>query len=98
MEGLTSARLINVSSEGLAVWLSGSRKPEGAISLRFDLPSIEPFRIDAKGEVAWVDAEGRIGIKLLHMPAEARRRYAEWLDVLHAQLEFRRLTEEATPT
>jgi CheY-like chemotaxis protein len=95
-EGLTSGRLINVGGEGLAVLLRRSAKPEGAVSLRFDLPSIEPYSIEAKGEVAWADAEGRIGIKLSEMPAEARRKYAEWLDVLHAQLEFRRLTEEAS--
>ena len=95
-ECFTSARLINVSAEGLAVLLRRSAKPEGTVSLRFDLPSIEPFRIGAEGEVAWADAEGRIGINLSHMPVEARRKYCEWLDVLHSQLEFRRLTEEAS--
>ena len=73
-----------------------SAKPEGAISLRFDLPSIDPYRIDAEGEIVWADAEGRIGVKLSHMPEEARRKYAEWLDVLHSQHEFRRLTEEVS--
>lgn len=95
-EGLTSARLMNVSADGLAVCLAKSAKPEEAVSLRFDLPSIEPYHIEAKGEVAWSDAEGRIGIKLSHMPEEARRKYAEWLDVLHSQHEFVRLTEEAS--
>ena len=94
-EGLTSARLINVSAEGLAVLLRKSAKPEGAVDLRFDLPSIQPYRIEAEGEVVWSDAEGRIGIKLSFMSQEARRRYTEWLDVLHSQHEFRRLTEEA---
>jgi tRNA(Phe) wybutosine-synthesizing methylase Tyw3 len=60
------------------------------------LPSIEPYRIDAEGEVAWADAKGRIGINLSHMPVKARRKYAEWLDVLHSQLEFRTLSEEAS--
>jgi len=95
-ESFASGSLINVSAEGLAILLQKSPRLEGAVSLRFDLPSIDPYRIDAEGEVAWIDAEGRLGIKLLHMPAEARRKYAEWLDVLHAQLEFRRLTEEAS--
>ena len=71
-------------------------KAEGTVNFSFDLPSIEPYRIEAKREVAWADAEGRIGIKLSHMSEEARRRYAEWLDVLHAQLEVRRLTEAAS--
>jgi len=93
---LTSARLINVSAEGLAVLMRTATKPEGAISFSFDLPSIEPFRVEAKGEVAWADAEGRMGINLSHMPAEARRRYLEWLEVLHSQHEFRRGTEEAS--
>jgi hypothetical protein len=95
-ERFTSARLINVSAEGLAILLRRSARLEGAVSLRFDLPSIDPYRIDAEGEIAWTDAEGRMGIKLSHMPPEAKRKYAEWLDVLHAQLELRRLTEEAS--
>jgi len=95
-EGFTSARLINVSEEGLAVLLQRSARLEGAVSLRFDLPSIDPYPVDAEGEIAWTDAEGRIGIKLSHMPAETRRKYDEWLDVLHSQHEFRRRTEEAS--
>jgi CheY-like chemotaxis protein len=95
-EGFASAKLINVSADGLAILLRRSAKLEGAVSLRFDLPSIDPYRVDAEGEIAWTDAEGHIGIKLSHMPAEARRKYAEWLDVLHSQHELRRLTEEAS--
>jgi len=96
-EGFTPARLINVSAEGMAVLVRRSAQLEGAVSLRFDLPSIDPYRIAAEGEIAWTDAEGRMGIKLSHMPVEARGKYAEWLDVLHGQHEFRRLTEEAMP-
>ena len=97
-DSLMAARLMNVSAEGLAVRSSRSVKLEGKVNLRFDLPSIEPYRIEAKGEVVWADAEGRMGIKLSHMPTEPRRKYTEWLDVLHAQHEFRRLTEEEKPT
>jgi len=96
-KGFTPARLINVSAEGMAVLVRRSAQLEGAVSLRFDLPSIDPYRIAAEGEIAWTDAEGRMGIKLSHMPVEARGKYAEWLDVLHGQHEFRRLTEEAMP-
>jgi len=96
-DDLTVARLMNVSPEGLAIRSSRSVTVEGTVNLSFDLPSIEPYRIEAKGEVVWADAEGRMGIKLSHMPEEARRRYTEWLDVLHAQHEFRRLSEEAKP-
>jgi len=95
-DGFTSGMLINVSAEGLAVLLRRSAKLEGAVSLNFDLPSIDPYRIDAEGEIAWIDAEGRMGIKLVDMPDAARRKYAEWLDVLHAQREFRRFTEQAS--
>lgn len=94
-EGFKSARLINVSAEGLAVLLGRPAKPGGVVGLRFDLPSIDPYRVDAEGEIAWADAEGRTGIRLSHMPEEARQKYTEWLDVLHSQHEFRRLTEEA---
>lgn len=74
-----------------------SAKLKGTVSLTFDLPSIDPYRIAAKGQVAWSDAEGRMGIKLSYMPVEARGKYTEWLKVLHSQHEFRKLTEEARP-
>jgi CheY-like chemotaxis protein len=92
MDGFTSARLINLSEQGMAVLLRRSVKPEEVLSLRFDLPSIDPYHIEATGEVIWTDARGRVGIKLLSMPSEARRKYTEWLDVLRGQLEFRRLS------
>ena len=95
-DGFTPARLINVSAEGIAVLLRSSAKLEGTVSLTFDLPSIDPYRIAAEGEIAWTDAEGRMGIRLTHMPVEARGKYTEWLDVLHGQHELRRLTEEAS--
>lgn len=94
----TTARLLNVSEEGMAFWVGRGVTLEGTIRLRFELPSIEPYRIEAKGEVAWRDAEGRTGIKLVYLAGDARRRYMEWLNVLRAQLDFRRLTEERPPT
>ncbi len=97
-ENTLTAELVNVSAEGMAVRLSRSLKPEGMLNLRFDLPSIDPYRIEAIGEVVWTDAQGRMGIKLSHMPLEARQRYTAWLDVLYAQHELRRLNEEANAT
>jgi CheY-like chemotaxis protein len=93
-----TAELMNVSAQGIAVRLSRSVTLEGIINLRFDLPSIDPYPIEAKGEVIWTDAQGRMGIKLTHMPDNARQRYTEWVGVLHAQHELRRLTEEARAT
>ena len=90
-----TAELVNVSAEGMAVRLSRSFRPQGMLNLTFDLPSIDPYRIEAIGEVVWTDAQGRLGIKLCHMPLEARQRYTAWLDVLYAQHELRRLNEEA---
>lgn len=94
-ENTVTAELMNVSAEGMAVRLSRSFRPEGMLNLTFDLPSIDPYRIEAIGEVVWTDALGRMGIKLSHMPLEARQRYTAWLAVLHAQNELRRLNEEA---
>ena len=74
-DSLMPAGLMNVSADGLAVRSTRSVKAQGTVNLRFDLPSIDPYRIEAKGEVVWADAEGRMGIKLLQMPDEARRRY-----------------------
>jgi len=93
-----TAELMNVSADGMAIRVSRSLNPEEIINLRFDLPSIDPYPIEAKAEVIWTDAQGRMGIKLSHMPATARQRYTEWLGVLHAQHELRRLTEEARAT
>ncbi len=97
-ENARTAELMNVSAEGIAVRLSRSFRPEGMLNLRFDLPSIDPYRIEAVGEVIWTDAQGRMGIKLSHMPLEAKQRYTAWLDVLYSQHELRRLREEANAT
>jgi CheY-like chemotaxis protein len=97
-DAVTSARLINVSAEGMAVSVLRPIKLQGTVRSRFDLPSIEPYQVEATADVIWADAEGRVGIKLLNMPSEARRKYSEWLDVLHAQLEFRRFAEEVGPS
>ena len=97
-ENTLTAELVNVSAEGMAVRLSRSRRPEGMLNLTFDLPSINPYRIEAIGEVVWTDAQGRMGIKLSHMPLEARQRYTAWLNILHSQHELRRLNEEANAT
>jgi CheY-like chemotaxis protein len=90
-DGYVAASVLNVSSEGMAVLVRTPPKKE-SVTLKFELPSIEPYPVEANGQIIWIDPKGCVGIKLVRMSLEAHRRYQEWLSVLHGQFEFRRFS------
>jgi hypothetical protein len=57
--------------------------------LQFDLPSLEPFTVQAKGEVVWADTGGLLGVRFLYMGEDSGQRLQEWLGQLYAQMELR---------
>lgn len=85
-EGCTEARMQNISEGGLALRMPLGHNLQGTVRLEFNLPSIEPFTAQAKGEVIWEDKGGLLGIRFLYMSEESRQRLLEWLDQLYAQL------------
>lgn len=89
--------MANISEGGLAIRLPpGSSLPE-IVRLEFDVPSIEPFTVQAKGEVVWGDRSGLIGARFLYMSEESGQRLQEWLNQLYARLALQEVEEENKP-
>jgi CheY-like chemotaxis protein len=92
-EHVVEARMVNISEGGMALRLPGSKGLQGTARLEFDLPSIEPFKVQAKGEVIWGDGGGLAGVRFLYMGDESRRNLLDWLSQLHGQMELQELSE-----
>ena len=85
--------MANISEGGLAMRLpAGCNLPE-TVRLEFEVPSIEPFTVQAKGEVVWRDRTGLFGARFLYMNEESRQRLQEWLNQLYAQLALQGIEE-----
>ena len=68
----------NISEGGMAVL--GKGLPKGGVaSLAFTLPD-NRASIEAKGEIVWVDASGRSGIRFLEMNKYCRQHLDAWLE------------------
>lgn len=86
--------MVNLSEGGLAIRLPASCSLPEMVRLEFDVPSIEPFTVQAKGEVVWRDSSGLIGARFLYMSEESRQRLQEWLDQLYAQFALQGMEDE----
>ena len=87
-EDYIETRMVNISEGGLAVRLVGGGSLKGTVRLEFAVPSIEPFTVQAKGDVVWGEGGGLAGIRFLYMGDQARRQLQDWLGQLHAQMEL----------
>jgi hypothetical protein len=82
------AHAVNISEGGMALRMPAGSGVQGSVRLEFALPSIEPFTVQAKGELIWGDGRGLAGIRFLYMGDDSRRHLADWLNQLHAQMEL----------
>ncbi len=80
----SSARIINISTGGLAIELSSPQSLEGAVMITFEIPSIDRFTVEARAEVVWTDLR-RAGMRFIFMSPEARHNLDEWLDFLYGR-------------
>ena len=72
------AVVLNVSEGGIAVRLSEPATVREAVRARFNLPGIrEP--IDVQGQIAWVDKNGRAGIRFIHLSSQLHAQLKQWL-------------------
>lgn len=69
----------NISEGGMAVKMAEALGCPWKVELSFDLPGVRET-LEAKGEFAWADAEGRAGIRFLHLAADSRKALAKWLE------------------
>lgn len=93
-ESWAEGRMVNISEGGLALRLALSSAMQGTVRLEFVLPSLEPFTVQAKGEVVWADTGGLLGIRFLYMGGDSLRRLQDWLNQLYAQMQLHGAGEE----
>jgi DNA-binding response OmpR family regulator len=93
-EDSVESRMVNISEGGLALRVAPGHNLQGTVRLEFELPSIEPFKVQAKGEVIWGDTGGLLGVRFLYMGEESRQRLLEWLGQLYAQVELQEAGSE----
>ena len=79
------ARTLNVSNEGLALQLMQPTRVTRTIRARFQLPTPNPAVVVATGHTAWMDAEGRLGLRFLYMPEPSRHRFQQYMAGMHSQ-------------
>jgi CheY-like chemotaxis protein len=72
------AVVLNVSEGGIAVRLPEPATVREAVRARFNLPGIRQA-IDVQGQIAWVDKNGRAGIRFLHLPSQLHAQLKQWL-------------------
>ena len=94
-ETWAEGRMVNISEGGLALRLALGSALQGTVRLEFALPSLEPFTVQAKGEVVWGDTGGLLGIRFLYMGEDSQQRLQDWLTHLYAQMELHGAGEEA---
>lgn len=75
---LDLSEILDISEEGICIQSMSALQVDRVLNLRLEL-SETSTRINVSGVVAWADAPGRTGIRLLQMPESARRSLKEWL-------------------
>jgi CheY-like chemotaxis protein len=73
------AEAFNLSMGGLGVRVSEPIDEDEIIQVRFTLPGCATC-LQARGEIAWADREGNMGIKFIGMSTECSNVLAYWLD------------------
>jgi len=68
----------NLSEGGMAVWCPSEKQSGSAVHFSFDLPF--GGLIHGKGEVAWINAEGLIGIKFHILQESAYADLSKWIE------------------
>ena len=78
------ASTCNMSQSGMAIRSLRAFEPGTPVEFSFVLPSGPSVK--GRGEVMWVDSEGRIGIKFLFLCCSGDLPLSEWLDQHSAPL------------
>jgi CheY-like chemotaxis protein len=82
-----AGKMMNVSEGGLALTRFGPASVEGVVTVRFELPSINPQIIQGKVVVVWKDAFA-MGLRFLQLDRGCRSFFKSWLDSLDARKQF----------
>ncbi|HLX75957.1 MAG TPA: PilZ domain-containing protein [Terriglobales bacterium] len=79
------ARTVNVSNEGLALRLTHPMRVTRTVRARFQLPTANPTVVVATGHTAWMDNQGRLGLRFLYMPEPSRNRFQQYMAEMHSR-------------
>jgi DNA-binding response OmpR family regulator len=85
-----SVAMVNVSEGGLAVTSAGILKSDEIVTVKFEIPSIEPHPFTAKAQVVW-SSDIRTGMRFLFIDQECRDNFAGWLERLACEERTARL-------
>ena len=78
-ERCIEATSVNLSSNGIALRSPELVKCGSTVTLSFTLPDTCQS-IETKGEMAWIDAEGRAGFRFVNLPANTRQQLENWIN------------------
>ena len=79
-----STGMVNVSEGGLAVSAGAVLKIDEIVTVKFEIPSLEPHPFSAKAQVVWSNGV-RTGLRFLFIDQECRRGLESWLEMLACQ-------------
>ena len=68
----------NLSEGGMAIHVKGGIPKQPIAKLNFTLPGSKTA-IESKGEVAWADGNGRVGIRFAEIPDSSRQQLEGWI-------------------
>lgn len=74
-----AAILLNVSEGGMAIQALEPLDRGQVIQFGIELP-LAPLRLEARGEIVWVDPSGRAGVRFVEVPEPHRAKLREWLE------------------
>jgi len=79
------ARTLNISNDGMSLQLNQPMKITRTVRARFQLPTANPSVVVATGHTAWMDAQGRLGLRFLYMPEPSRGRFQQCMAEMHSR-------------
>jgi c-di-GMP-binding flagellar brake protein YcgR len=88
------ATATNLSDGGMAIHFFGNLPKGGLSAASFRLPEGAAV-IEAKATLAWVDGEGRAGVRFVELPASSRQMLDGWLSEQLSKMGLP--PEDATP-
>ena len=84
-----STGMVNVSEGGLAVSAGAVLKIDEIVTVKFEIPSLEPYPFSAKAQVVW-SIGARTGMRFLFIDQACRTVFSPWLEMLACQEQSRK--------
>lgn len=84
-----TATVTNLSEGGMAIRILTKIPKDTRAQVRFTLPAVNTS-LDLKGEVAWTDGTGQVGIRFIEVPQSSQYQLEKWLtDRLQSEIPAR---------